>query len=123
MALFAGAPLRTIECVMVTTGARVPAARGGVGAWWAPSRGPGGQRELAVSGGLVQGGRAAGGRWQARGAGSVLPVHPSGGGGAGPGLLVHLWQRAELLRRLRGEGDQQRALVSCGDPSLPTGWG
>lgn len=41
MALFAGAPLRTIECVMVTTGARVPAARGGVGAWWVPSRGPG----------------------------------------------------------------------------------
>lgn len=32
MALFAGALLRTIECVMVTTGAHIPVAKEGVGA-------------------------------------------------------------------------------------------
>lgn len=36
MALFAGAPLRTIECVVVTTGAHVPVAKEGVGAGGQP---------------------------------------------------------------------------------------
>lgn len=88
MALFAGALLRTIECVMATTGAHVPVAKEGVGAGGQP-RGAG-----------WESGTGHGSRWDPTGLQGlgwhrwapgewcrVLPLNPGAGNRAGPHSL------------------------------------